>query len=349
VEPTLEEWCEEWFAVYVALRLAPQTALHYRELWERHGRPWLGAVPLGKVTPERCERWLADLSAAGVGDPTVRKTAAVVQGSLALAVRWGRLERNPLADIRKPAGGRERWARPPAPERVEEARAWLLARGRCADATLVSLLAYAGLRPQEALALRAGDIGERVLLVERAVALGREVPTKTRRKRAVRLLTPLRDDLAALCASRGGLADGAHLFPRADGGPWSQTMYRNWRRRVWRPAAAAAGMPGARPYDLRHAFCSLLLAAGVPPLEVAADAGHSPQTLFSTYAHVLRDVGARSLVDPEAAIYAARRTADGASDRGGRPGAPSIHSGLMRFSRVLPLTPQIGDIRCHCY
>ena len=40
------------------------------------------------------------------------------------------------------------------------------------DAALISVLAYAGLRPGEALALRCGDVGETTLLVEKALALG---------------------------------------------------------------------------------------------------------------------------------------------------------------------------------
>jgi len=40
------------------------------------------------------------------------------------------------------------------------------------DATLISVLAYAGLRPGEALALQWRDIREQTILVERAISLG---------------------------------------------------------------------------------------------------------------------------------------------------------------------------------
>lgn len=46
------------------------------------------------------------------------------------------------------------------------------------DAALLSVLAYAGLRPGEALGLHWGDMRERTLLVERAVSLGQEKETK---------------------------------------------------------------------------------------------------------------------------------------------------------------------------
>jgi len=78
----------------------------------------------------------------------------------------------------------------------------------------------------------------------------------------VRLLAPLAQDLAEcrLGATRSG--DNALVFPGHDGRPWSVTAYKNWRHRTFDPAAAAAGVVGARPYDLRHSFVSLPIAEG---------------------------------------------------------------------------------------
>ena len=50
-------------------------------------------------------------------------------------------------------------------------RARLLEAGRLRDASLLVVLAYAGLRPQEALALEWRHVRERTLLVERADGL----------------------------------------------------------------------------------------------------------------------------------------------------------------------------------
>lgn len=63
------------------------------------------------------------------------------------------------------------------------------------DATLISVLAYTGLRPGEALGLRWGDVRERTLLVQRSISLGEEADTKTRQHRTVRLLAPLASDV----------------------------------------------------------------------------------------------------------------------------------------------------------
>ena len=63
------------------------------------------------------------------------------------------------------------------------------------------------------------------------------------------------------------------MFPAHDGREFSDDDLRNWRRRVFKPAATAAGLPDARPYDLRHSFVSLLIAEGTHVIEVASKPG----------------------------------------------------------------------------
>jgi integrase len=65
--------------------------------------------------------------------------------------------------------------------------------------------------------------------------------------------------------------DPAWLFPSPRGKLWA---IRNVYRSVWTPAQRAAGVAFTL-YDLRHTFSSRLLAAGIPPVEVAAWMGHS--------------------------------------------------------------------------
>ena len=112
----------------------------------------------------------------------------------------------------------ERAVRPPAPVTVEQIRAWLQEHGGPRDAVLVSVLAYAGLRPQEALALRWRNVRERTLLVEAAVAHGTLKGQKTGRPpRTVKLLAPLRQDLAEWRLASGRPDGEAFVFPAADG------------------------------------------------------------------------------------------------------------------------------------
>jgi integrase len=64
---------------------------------------------------------------------------------------------------------------------------------------------------------------------------------------------------------------------------------RNWRKREWKPALEAAGLPKTRrPYDLRHSYASWSLAAGVPAYDVARYMGTSVRMLDLTYGHLVR-------------------------------------------------------------
>src|SRR3954470_13647339 len=121
-------------------------------------------------------------------------------------------------------------------------------------------MAYAGLRPGEALALQWGDIREKTILVERAISLGAEEDTKTTAHRTVRLLGPLKADLAAWRLAGGRPPEDALVVPSHKGEAWTEPAYQSWRRRAFRRALGSTGITTkATPYTLRHSFASLLL------------------------------------------------------------------------------------------
>ena len=179
------------------------------------------------------------------------------------------------------------------------------------DALLISLLAYAGLRPQEALALTWSDIRDNTIIIDKAVTHGVLKSTKTNKNRWVALLTPLADDLNSYRKTlKPTPGPGALVFPHPDNPAdhWGDTTYRNWRDRTFTPAADRAGLT-ATPYTLRHSFISLLLAAGQRRTEVAEQAGHSLTVMENTYAHIIEEYRGTTLTDPGQAILTARTQA----------------------------------------
>jgi integrase len=134
-------------------------------------------------------------------------------------------------------------------------------------------------------------VRERTLLVERAVSDGQLKVLKNRRQpRTVPLLAPLKEDLAEWRRASRSLARGSPVFPSSSGGFWRATDWRNWRKRAYKPVTAAVGLPGARPYDLRHAFASLLIHEGrLSVVEIAAQLWHNPTVCLDTYAHVMAE------------------------------------------------------------
>ena len=72
---------------------------------------------------------------------------------------------------------------------------------------------------------------------------------------------------------------------------WSDNDWRNWRNREFKPALKAIEIPRVtRPYDLRHAFASLLLYEGKSLAEVAEQIGDTVQTTSDTYVRVIREL-----------------------------------------------------------
>jgi integrase len=214
--------------------------------------------------------------------------------------------------VRKPSGRRKRAVRPIPPAKIEGMRAQLLGQNRWRDATLLSILAYAGLRPQEALALTWDHIRENTILIERAVSDGRFKGQKTNRPpRTVTLLAPLKQDLAKWRLASGRPDAEALIFPSGAGKPWRDHDWRNWRTRVFAPAAKAAKISGAIPYDLRHSFASLLIQEGrLSIVEIAGQLGNNPTTALDTYAHVMAESEDAERKSPEAEISAARAAAE---------------------------------------
>ena len=284
----LADFGEEWWRLYAEPNLAKSTLKVYAVQWDAHVLPRLGSISLRELTPDVINRFRLELEADGVGPASIRKALTLLQGVLQRACEWGRIPSNPVAPVRKPSVGRARAVVPLPPETVEAMRAWLLRRQLVRDATLVSVLAYAGLRPGEALALTWAHVRERTLLVEGAVSLGSIESTKTGRRRTVPLLGPLAQDLAEWRLHTGRPDATALVFHGRDGGPWSLAAYQNWRRRIYTEVATAAGVERPRPYDLRHSFVSLLIAEGHNVVEVARQAGHSPKMALDTYAHHVR-------------------------------------------------------------
>ena len=152
---------------------------------------------------------------------------------------------NPVRFVRKPRW-RQPTINPPSPIAVERIRRDLLLADRTQSAVLVSLLAYAGLRPGEALGLRWSDVGERALLVERALAGGEYKETKNGLVRSVQIWPALHEDEELWRSRCRSVAAEEPIICDSRGRAWGVYTFGNWRKRIFHPAAARAGVPNAR-------------------------------------------------------------------------------------------------------
>lgn len=301
---TLKEYASSWWDEVAKPTLGTRTLEQYALALDLRIVPELGGWRLRDIKPATIEAWIADLEKRGDGRPSILRAIAVLGTIMRRAGANGLVDANPVHLVRKPRALPPRRPDSIAPEQVEAIRAQL----KPFDATLVSVLAYAGLRPEsEALTLSWAQVGEKTLAIPASLKRGG-------RERHVRLLEPLAEDLKAW---RGvGRKPRGLVFPQ-DGG-WTRNDWQNWRRRVWRPAAKVAGLPDdSRPRDLRGSFASLLIYEGRNVVEVAQQLGHSPEMCLRSYARVFAEApDPEHRVSAENAIRLARQGKTTPTDQG---------------------------------
>jgi integrase len=72
------------------------------------------------------------------------------------------------------------------------------------------------------------------------------------------------------------------VFASSTGSPLAHS---NFRRRVWLPALAAAGLEGVHLHDLRHTGNQLTANAGANPKELMVRMGHDSERAALVYLH----------------------------------------------------------------
>ena len=315
---TLAAFFEEWWRNHGMVELKRSTLTTYRYLWEAHAAPRLGPYPLRDIDARKVVAFRGELLAARVGPQSVVKTMAMLQRVFRDAVEYGEVPYNPFKAVQKPSPAPTREAHPLTPLQVEQLADNLEARSYVRSAMLVRLMAYTGLRPQEALALHWYAIREKTLLVELANADGELDRLKNRkrsrkRSRTVDLMGPVQEDLTEFRRADGNPGDDQLLFPHElHGGLWLDEHYRTWRRRIYVPSAENVGLPGTRPYDLRHTWASLRIAEKKLSIaEIAEQLGDKISTVLDTYTHVMNEWRCRGGLDVEAEIRSARAEVNG--------------------------------------
>lgn len=293
----LKEYAEAWLER--KKRLADSTRTQYEGWLGHHVYPHIGRERVRDLEPADIQAWKNKRLDQGAGPAVLGKTLTLLNQIMDEAVVDGYLPHNPVTSVKRPEYNKRehRWL---TAGEVEQLRLYFLDDGDQGSATLISVLAYIGVRPQDALALEWSDLGERLAVTKKNTGGKIEEGSKsgTAYRRTV-FVPPIIH--AELQAWREALGSSGLMFPNRAGGPWRKHDYNNWRRRSYAPAAKRVRPDQSlRPYDLRHTAATLYVAAGYDHLEVAQQLGHTPEVSIRTYQH-LYDVGrqgqARSVED----------------------------------------------------
>lgn len=304
---TVEEWLAEWFDTN-QVRWSVVTRRERADRIDKLIVPSLGRKKLTALTRREVRAWRSGLVRDGKATAyAAQRAGQVLSAALGVAVRDDLIRTNPcreLGPIYRPVQRR----RAAEPAEVEAIRAQM-AHPR--DRLMVSLMAYAGLRPNEMRALRWEDVAERSIYVRSAIgADGREKRTKSK-ERPVPIIAPLAEDLAALYEGGQRPAEGV-VAP-------FHTDHRNWTTRVWRPARKRAGLEKVPPYALRHTFASLLIAEGRNAWQVAMLMGNTPEMVMRVYGHLFTEAELSPARPMEEVAIEARHAASSSTIAAKRP------------------------------
>jgi integrase len=280
----LRSYAERWIAHHAGLR--PRTRELYAWLLSAHIIPYLGAMPLGSITPDTVREWRATLLSAGVSQTATAKAYRLLRAVLMTATEDRIIPRNPC---RIRGGGDEK---PPERPVLTIAQVLALADRMAARRfrALILLATFASLRWGEAIALRRCDLD----LEARTVSIRRQyvetngslliAPPKSRAGvRTVAFPATLVPELREHLDAYAEPDSTALVFTGQRGGVLRRGNFR--KASGWSAAVVATGLPGLHFHDLRHTGNTLAAQDGVSLADLKARMGHDSVRAAMIYQH----------------------------------------------------------------
>jgi integrase len=289
VAPTLKEFCSKRVEPWAKARF--ETACPKNWTWYRTGiRALTGYKPiadarLDEITGEVASDFAAHRLGEGMQVSTANNSLRVLRRILNLAVEWDMLNRAPKVKVLSGERRRERVI-----STEEEAR--YLAAAPEPLASIASLLADTGMRPEECFRLRWDDVTwlngrNGVLLVTRGkTAAARRVIPMTPRVRAI---------LESRWDTSGKPLEGWVWPAPTRSGHVEPSSLRKQHAKTFRTLAEEAAKRNEKPvrpfvlYSLRHTFLTRLGQSGCDVWTLARIAGHSSINVSARYVHPSED------------------------------------------------------------
>ena len=317
---TFAEFAERWLT-HVKSQVSPKSHERYSEIMRKNVVPLIGAVVLTKLKPAVISEAYAKAlesgrrdGTGGLSPRTVHHMHRLIRQSLAQAVKWELLTRNPADAVD-----------PPRVERTAMNTYTLPQTGELIDAmrgtrlfvpTLLAVLL--GMRRGEIAALRwkAVDLDTgQLAVIESAEQMNGTVrlkPPKNGRSRTVALATTITEELRAHRAAQAQellklgvrLSEDHFVCTHADG----RMMQPTWITHEWIALISETDLPRIRFHDLRHAHATHMLAGGIHPKIASERLGHSKVGItLDLYSHVMPGMQENAAAQVDAALQAAMK------------------------------------------
>jgi len=175
---------------------------------------------------------------------------------------------------------------------------------------MIFVLVMTGMRRGEMLALdwKSINFTDKTIVIRRSYTSNRFQKPKTKLSRRSVNMTPLVIKvLRAHQIKRGNPPSTALLFDRGDGKPQDPT---NLSKDIWTRILRAAGVrESVRIHDLRHTFCSMLLAQGASPKYIQSQLGHSSiMVTMDRYGHLMPETNEKESVLLDETVFGEEKT-----------------------------------------
>ena len=307
-----QTFAEQWFDEYAKLNLKNSSYTRQRTLTTRV-YPALGHLRLDKITSRDIQKFINDLAINGrnlqTGKPLSRKTLihhlSFISSIFAYAIKMDMLKDNPASRVTVPKGEKKE----KAIYTIEEVEQLfdLLATAPVKYRAFFMLAIYSGFRRGEMLGLEWKDIDwdNGVISVRRTsnyTKLYGMFTDTTKTKKSQRstkypavVINLLRELKAEQDKQREILGDkwveSDRLFVTDDGTPLFVNNPYKWLQKFCKDN----NLRFCDVHSYRHFHASALIFAGVDPVTVSADLGHSAvSTTTSVYCHLFQEAQART-------------------------------------------------------
>lgn len=264
---TVDELADRYLSQHVEKKNRESSHKNNKALLDQWIKPEIGKLKVYEVRNQHLDRLHAKITAAGT--PTrANRALAVVSKMMSLAVKWEMRADNPTRGVeRNRENKRTRYLTP------EELGRLIRAIGEHEDevsANAIRLLILTGARSGEVMGAKVGNFDLKARIWTKPGAT-----TKQRTEHRVPLSAPA---ISLIEEAVEGRRRTDPLFPG---------LTRRKLRVFWDDVCVAAKIEDVRIHDLRHAFASFLVSAGLSLPVIGALLGHTTPTTTARYAHLL--------------------------------------------------------------
>ncbi len=274
---TLDELFSLWHENYVKTKLSAAEVRSTRHIYERYLKKSLGQVPLDQVTRLMVYSLLNEADQEGVSPSTLKKVKGLISRMYNFAINdLGENLTSPVEGLRFTAKKRPQTSKKIM--RKEDFDRFMTVTNPYLFDRYYELLYYTGLRPSEALGLKATDYDKDFLYIRRAITIDGYSPLKTKGSfRKIPLTEKIRDILKAQERKvRRFHPFEDYLFSKNPVGPPTMTALKlDFERTKARYKAKYKTTFDFSLYSFRHSFATQMAENEMPIKTLQAIMGHS--------------------------------------------------------------------------